>query len=172
VFGIPLGWKFVVGSHRVMKDGGAGGFYNEDVWVRAARDYRLAEKTKAYKGYAFYGELYGYTQSGQKIQDLTYGRAPDAGPGLAIFDIKRISGDQWLDFNERTEVCLLAGLPRVPTLGSGPYTSKLLGLAEGKTTLETHTKAHVREGIVIESLETRKKAKYVGEGYLTRKEAA
>ena len=173
VFGIPLGWKFVVGSHRVMKDGGAGGFYNEDVWVRAARDYRLAEKTKAYKGYAFYGELYGYTQSGQKIQDLTYGRAPDAGPGLAIFDIKRISGDEWLNYTDRTGLCGVLNLPQVPVLRDAvPYQTDLLELAEGKTTLDPRKTAHVREGIVIESLVTRKKAKYVGEGYLTRKEAA
>jgi RNA ligase (TIGR02306 family) len=172
LLGIPLGWKFVVGSHRVIKDGTGTNWYGEDLWRQAAEAMRLAERTRNRKGIAFYGELYGYTPTGKAIQDLTYGRTPARGPGLAVFDIKRISGDQWLPFNEREMTCRELGLPTVPVLRVAPYSLELLELAEGKTTMDPAKCAHVREGVVIESLKTRKKAKYVGAGYLMRKEAA
>jgi RNA ligase (TIGR02306 family) len=171
LFGVRIGWRFVCGSHRVMKEPGQGGFYGEDLWTKAADRMDLRHKTRNHKGLAFYGELYGHTYSGARIQDLTYGRAFDSGPGLAIFDVKRISGDEWLGARARQGLLSELGLPEVPLLYVGEYIPDLLEMAEGNTVVGPNVATQIREGIVIESLATRKKAKFVGQNYLLRKEA-
>lgn len=164
LLGIPLGWKFVVGSHRVIKGEDRGGhFYGEDVWSQAAEKMGLAEKTRRYKGFTFYGEIYGFTYSGGAIQDLVYGRTPADGPGLAIFDV--LTGEGYLLPVARHTLLGILGLPEVPFVHRGPWHEGLKGFAEGKSYV---TGNHIREGIVVEAVETRKKAKYVGEGYLLR----
>lgn len=182
--GVPLGYKFVVGSHRMIKGDNKPGFYGEDVWLRAAMEMNLKKKTKPFKGYAFYGELYGYTYTGKAIQDLTYGRDPKAGPGLACFDIQEIGG-HWLTPFERRAMLADAELPEVPVLYAGPYIDDLsfpsapARLAEGESMLHLgwpnklamSGDAIIREGCVVEGVHVqRKKAKYVGQGYLLRKE--
>ena len=171
--GLPFGWKFVVGSHRVIKDsGGTGHFYGHDVWAQAAKRMKLAEATKKYKGYAFYGELYGYTYDGQKIQDLTYGRRPEDGPGLAIFDVKDLETGCWLTPMDRWDVAHECGLEHAPVLAViEAYDSSLGRLFEGRgSALDPDT---IKEGVVIESHRApRRKAKYVLEQYLMRKEAS
>lgn len=170
--GIPIGWKFVVGSHRTIKGGNGNHWYGEDVWMDAAERMRLAEKTKDYKGYVFYGELYGYTYGGRKIQDLTYGRKPEDGPGLACFDIQHPNGG-WLIPFERECVLADCDLPAVPVI-TGRYPLKFSShgvrlLSDGPSYFDN---SQIREGVVVESLEgPRRKAKYVGAEYLMRKGA-
>jgi RNA ligase (TIGR02306 family) len=168
VLGIPFGWKFVVGSHRVIKDGQDNHFYGEDVWSQYAERNNLAARTKRHKGFVFYGELYGYTYSGQKIQDLTYDCRPEDGPELAMFDVKTPQG--WLDPEQRLALCIQLDLPQAPFLGLGwTWSPDLLRTAEGKSLFAPK---QIREGIVVESYAApRRKAKYVGEGYLMRKGA-
>lgn len=169
VLGIPFGWRFVIGSHRTIKNVGSAGFYGEDVWMQAANKYELASRTRDYPGHIFYGELYGYTDSGKKIQDLTYGLRPEYGPGLRIFDVQY--GGQWLSYFQREVVCADCGLLTVPVLAAyTPYNAETVKkLAEGMSFLE---RKQIREGVVVESTEgPRRKAKYVSEQYLTRKEA-
>lgn len=173
VLGIPWGHRFVVGSHRAMKgDQSRGpGFYKEDVWLEAAEKMGLKGLTRAYPGYHFYGELYGYTYGGKALQDLTYGRKPEDGPGLAVFDIKSPQG--WLTPTERRTILIdELQLPMVPVLWSGtwgPYADKVLRDLCSDTS--SVAKGHIREGVVVETqLLPRKKAKYVGEAYLMRKE--
>lgn len=169
---IPLGWRFVVGSHRVIKGDRSKGFYGEDVWQDAAEKMDLARKTRDYKGYTFYGELYGYTYGGKRIQDLTYGRKPEDGPGLACFDVRSPSG-QWLGWFERAAALEDCGLESVPRVGGvhwiAPFSSTgVKEVAEGPSYLD---QGQIREGVVVESYEgQRRKAKYVGEGYLMRKD--
>jgi RNA ligase (TIGR02306 family) len=167
--GIPIGWKFVVGSHRVVKDASAGrGFYGEDLWTQAAERMDLARKTKDYPGHTFYGELYGYTYSGQRIQDLTYGRVPNDGPGLAVFDVLA-PGGRWLGPLGRAVVCTDCDLPEVPYVAGTNRADVAKELAEGKSLLAPN---QIREGVVVESVEgPRRKAKYVGQGYLMREGA-
>lgn len=164
ILGFRFGWRFVVGSHRTIKEPGRGNhFYGEDVWSKAAESMGLAAKTAPFKGHTFFGELYGYTHSGQKIQDLTYGRVPAQGAGLAIFDVLGPTG--WLTPTQRRAILFRTKLAPVPALMIADYHPGLLKLAEGTSTLAPH----VREGVVIESLTApRKKAKYVGQGYLLR----
>lgn len=179
--GIPFGWVFRVGSHRAMKGDLAtgAGYYGDDVWAEYAARNQLAAKTRDYKGYLFVGELYGHTYSGKAIQDLTYGLKTTDGPRLKIFDVKGPEGC-WIPSAPRSFVVADCGLEEVPELYRGPYEPALLGMAEGTTTLwhpgslrldSSAPQRHVREGIVIESADRTKKAKFVGDGYLLRKEA-
>jgi RNA ligase (TIGR02306 family) len=165
VLGIPFGWKFLVGSHRVIKTGAQGqGWYKEDLWTAYAETHQLAARTAQHKGYFFYGELFGMTQGGARIQDLTYGQA---GTAFALFDILGPKG--WLDPYNRRVVAADLGMPMVPVVSEVPFNMGLIKLlAEGKSTLDGGT---VREGVVVESLSgPRRKAKWVSEGYLLRDE--
>jgi RNA ligase (TIGR02306 family) len=172
IAGVPVGWKFVVGSHRCIKGDGSGGYYGEDVFTEFATRNNLAERTKAYPGYTFYGELYGHTYGGKRIQDLTYGRDASAGPGLALFDVLTPTG--YLEPEPRYDLFDKLRLPGVPivSLPSGPDSAAvdLSSLAEGHSLVYS---PQIREGIVVESvgLAPRVKAKLVGEGYYLRKEA-
>lgn len=168
LLGLPVGWKFVVGSHRCIKDSAAGpGFYKEDLWTEAAKRMDLARRTQGYWGYKFFGELYGHTYTGQRIQDMVYGRKPEDGPGLALFDIQ--GPDGWLDPSSRNGLCGLLGLPMVPSFGIQQHTPACTpeALAEGKSLL---CPDQIREGVVVESVGVipRKKAKYVSQSYLLR----
>ncbi len=158
--GIPYGWKFEVGSHRMLR--ASGGY---DVWNDVARIYDVAEKTKDCKGCAFYGEVYGLTSSGKKIQDLTYGQT---GPQLAFFDIKTPNG--WMYPGDRTSLLNDLGLPWVPVVNSCSWSGYVIEEAEGQSLIDPN---QIREGIVVESRVpgVRKKAKYVGKTYLMRKES-
>lgn len=183
-------YRFVVGSHRVVKGDGSAGYYGADVWSEAAIRMDLARKTKGYLGHVFYGELYGFTYDGKPIQDMHYNRNPGEGPGLVIFDIRCLKGNAWLLPDERNELCGAVGLTPVPMMGvysymgTDEYSADPVVLAEGLSYLACRSNAsgyrlsnlpgntpHIREGIVVESLEgPRRKAKYVSEAYLRRHE--
>jgi RNA ligase (TIGR02306 family) len=179
LLGIPFGWKFVVGSHRTIKEPGDGSYYGEDLYTTAAERMGLAEKTKLYKGHTFYGELYGLTHGGANIQDLTYGRKDT---GLVIFDVLDDKG-KWFDPFMRMNLCAELALDHAPVI-SGPlkaeecpanllfdlfFLEDLKALADGPSLLAPK---QIREGVVVESVTgPRRKAKFVGQGYLLRKEA-
>lgn len=174
LFGIPFGWKFVVGSHRVMKGTRkTGHFYGSDIWLQAAETMGLSEKTAGYKGLIFYAELFGYTYDGAKIQDMTYGRQPDRGPGLAVFDIRDLVNNDWYDAWDRLDVCFETGLPHVPVLNSCTFYRPGIADLYAERQSSTLHAGTIREGVVIESLSgSRKKAKFVSQAYLLRKDAS
>lgn len=168
LLGLPVGWRFLVGSHRVIKGAGGNHFYGEDVWLDAAERFRLAEKTRTYKGHIFYGEIFGHTGLGKKIQDLTYGLAPERGPGLIVFDVSY--GGKWLDYDAFRNVAADVELDSAPLLYRGPYQGDLPVLhAEGLSTFPGAEK-QIREGCVVASVCGARKAKYVGQTYLLRDE--
>lgn len=126
---------------------------------------------EAHPGLVVHGEVLGG-------QDLRYG-VPAGEVRFAAFDMMR-SG-RWLDFHEAYELASSAGIPWVPLLSSREGESfdfdKCCALAEGKTTFSGAS--HVREGCVVQALKERYhpeygrcKLKFVGCGYLDRKEAA
>lgn len=164
---IPAGFRFVVGSHRVIKSGDhSTSWYKEDLWTEYAERNHLAERTRDHKGYVFYGELFGHTYGGQRIQDLTYGLHPDAGPALRMFDVRGPHG--WLEPGERIDLCGRIGLVCVPQVALD-ITDDYSALAGGKSLLAP---GQIREGVVVETvgIKPRRKAKYVSEQYLLRKE--
>lgn len=173
ILGVPLGWRFVVGSHRTIRGDGRPCFYEGgDLYLQAAHRMDLANATKRWRGLAFYGELYGHTYSGEKIQDLTYGTAPQDGPRLAIFDIKNLADNEWEDAWARFDICLEAGLEHVPILNACTGWLPELAADHGEGRVSDLDRKTVREGVVIESLTgPRRKAKYVSQSYLLRKVA-
>lgn len=132
-------------------------------WSRYARDNDLAERLSAYSGLCFYGELYGNT-------DLKYG-ANNQKRGLRIFDVFDVNAGRFVD--ARDFVTRAWPFDRVPMLYRGPWSTDLLELAEGSSTLGEH----VREGFVVKPITERvghhgrTAFKFVGRGYLTRKAA-
>lgn len=166
ILGIPVGWRFIVGSHRVIKTGNDGAhFYGEDVWSEFTARNCLADRTKGHRGHVFYAELYGYTYGGSKIQDLTYGLHPEAGPSMAVFDVLSPMG--WVEPADRMAICQSLGFAHVPILyyiGGNPA-----DISGGPSLIAPH---QIREGVVVETIgvHPRRKAKYVSEAYLMRDE--
>lgn len=164
VMGVRVGWRFVVGSHRTMKDTDTE--HTNDLWLEVAHRKGLASRTRNYKGLAFYAEIFGMTEGGKKIQDLTYGLTT---PAFMVFDVRRQDGS-WLAFQERCDLLNDLGMQHVPVIEIGGWSRNMTALAEGKSKVAPE---QIREGIVVESIEgPRRKAKYVGQGYLLRKETA
>lgn len=157
------GERFHVASHKRFKKPGA-----PVVWAEVAERYELAAKLAAHPGIAIYGETYGNNT------DMPYGvRRPD-GDRLVLFDVLDTRSRRWFDVDEFHAFAAALGLPVVPTLYRGPWSSSLVSLAEGKTTMPGAD--HVREGIVVKPLTERVDPrigrvflKLAGEGYLLRK---
>lgn len=173
---VRCGWhkgQFVVGSHHAIKTDirpwyrrwwdvirgrrlKISNYYGDDVWTKTVAKY--AEVMKKYPHLVFYGEIYG-----PGIQDLTYDRATVDVVFFAIWDSKK---KVWLDMDERNLVFYSLGLSQPPILFHGMWDGdleKIKHLAEGKSMLASH----VREGFVVNMGAAQ--AKYVGQGYLTRK---
>jgi RNA ligase (TIGR02306 family) len=161
--------RLYVGSHRQIKKD-----VPNSIWWEVLRRngyYRDHEGLNAFNMWpnmVFFGELYG------QVQDLTYGVAKGE-VKLAIFDIYSIDEYRYVDWKEVQFICQCAALETVPVLYQGPWNKSLTSLAEGTTTISGAS--HTREGFVIKPLEEqvnhlghRKILKFVGEGYLTRKE--
>lgn len=171
VLGIPFGWKFIVGSHHVVKGNGRKGYYGSDLWATYAEREKLKERTRKYKGLVFYGELYGYTYDGARIQDLAYGVLPGAGPQLAVFDIRDTRDNFWYTPFERVELCDELDLDHAPVLAPYEFYGDITPMWwEGlPSTMDSDT---VMEGVVVESMSgPRRKAKWVHQAYLLRKGA-
>ena len=151
-----------VGSHTNIK--------REDpnnAWWKVALKEGLQEKLRNFPCIAIYGEVYG------AVQDLKYASKPGE-LKLALFDSLDTRSRHYHDDDEFVELCKALGLPRVPMLYHGPWSSDLKKLAEGNSTLA----AHVREGFVVRPVKERFAPelggrlilKMLGEGYLLRKD--
>jgi ATP-dependent RNA circularization protein (DNA/RNA ligase family) len=118
----------------------------------------------------FYGELFGVTSSGKRVQDLTYGKNDLQ---LRIFDIWHAKEQRWLTWEERgynVQAALAQlGLIYVPPLikigdDGNFHMDEVKLLAESDSVY-----GGIREGVVIEALNgTRRKAKWVSERYHLR----
>lgn len=179
-FGL-IGSQFVVGSHRTFKTDnrrwwerllGVGpkvhgpGWYGEDLWMHVALTRALHAECEQFRGWVFYGEIYGTTPGGKKVQDLTYGLR---GPALRLFDAWHTGEKRWASWLELRGMAHDMGISVVPVLYVGPYDlEEVQRLAEGQSTLDKGT---VREGVVVRALDDPgRRGKWVGEGYRTRKE--
>lgn len=166
ILGIPFGYRFFVGSHRVEKGSGGNHYYGEDIYAQYADTHKLKERTRAHKGKVFYGELYGYTYSGAPIQKgWTYNRKEAGGPGLVIFDIRDESEGCWLPYYSVVDLCFDLRFEQPPVLRIfGPATGFNVKWEGWRSMLDKET---IMEGVVVESLSgPRRKAKYVHQAYL------
>lgn len=137
-----------------------------DVWWECAEAQGLKEKCASYPDVVFYGEIYG-----EGVQDLTYDSP--RGRKFRLFDMYHTKERRFFDYDELVEAANRLGLETCPVLFRGPWSTELLSLAEGKSTLGNHT----REGFVVRSEKERfdpsvgrVSLKVVGESYLLRKE--
>jgi ATP-dependent RNA circularization protein (DNA/RNA ligase family) len=137
------------------------------MWWKVALRERLLEKLRDHPYIAIYGEVYG------QVQDLKYGSKPGE-LKLALFDSLDTRTRHYHDEYEFVALCKALGVPRVPMLYHGPWSSDLRKLAEGNSTLAEH----IREGFVVRPVRERFEQelggrlilKMLGEGYLLRKD--
>lgn len=142
-------WDWATNRSRVNTNPG---FNNP--WQRCVVDYNLEQECKDAKDYIFYAEIFG--PGIQKGWD--YGLKK---PEFRVFDVYDVSDGTWLKPLERWIVCGSCGFNLVPDLGILYY-----NLIDIKDLAEQNSKfGGIREGVVIESLETGKKAKWVSERY-------
>lgn len=136
-------YEFVYGSHNVqLREGGYGGvkegFYEDNVYYKIVRKYKLKEKLE--KDTIIYGEIYG-----EGIQDLTYGLKDI---DFKVFDVKR--DGKYLDYSDLLAYCSFFELPVVPQLYKGKFNEELLKQhTEGNSTI---CPFQIREGCVVKPL--------------------
>lgn len=123
-------------------------------WARAVVDYSLEKTCKDAPEYIFYGEIYG--PGIQKGFDYKL-----TSPVFSIFDVWFPAEKRWLNFHERRAICWNCGFSMVPYIITlGYYPEDIKYHAEQDSIFRG-----VREGVVVESMETGKKAKWVSERY-------
>jgi len=140
--------------------------YNEqNRWWKAAKLFDLENRLKQVPNKVFYGEVYG------TVQDLRYDAKKDE-IFLRFFDVYDISTGCYFNWSEARNVIENIGLTPVPLLYEGPWSTDLLALAEGKSTIANN----VREGFVVRPQKERFSEevgrvilKMIGEGYYLRK---
>jgi RNA ligase (TIGR02306 family) len=150
-------------------------------WWQVARERELERRLAEHPDIAIYGEIFG------AVQDLKYGRG--ARLDLVLFDamdtrtFRYFNREEFVDFAAdlgrglwAPPNCRPLGLATVPVLYEGPWSTDLLALAEGKSTIPGAD--CIREGFVVKPIIERRDRmlgrvalKVVGEGYLTRKGA-
>lgn len=173
----PSGWRgyrFLVGSHHMIKTDlrpwwkrlfskqKKAGYYKDDVWNKTAEKYGLAKRLKDYKGFIFYGEIYG-----EGIQDLTYGSKEHK---LRIFDIWDTNKEEFLGWWDFIRVCADLELDTVPMCIWAKFNMDMVkAVADDQSWVEGAK--HIAEGVVVRSMDSSRVAKYVGENYRLRKTA-
>lgn len=166
--------KLVVGSHRrivsdnrnwldkLLRRGVSGtGYYGENLYVSTvAAHIHLDELAE---GIIYYGEIFGLTQTGKKIQDLTYGMD---GTALRIFpSCYNLKTREW----QFADFRVASFVPIITELGS-VYIGPGYSLDVVKTIAELDSVyGGIREGVVVHSA-TRPgvAAKYVSHRYMER----
>jgi RNA ligase (TIGR02306 family) len=147
---------FILGRGRVNTN--PGGYNNP--WKQCVVDYALEKECRDAKNYIFYAEIFG--PGIQKGWD--YGLKK---PEFRVFDVYDASDNTWLNSVERQAVAFSCGFRLVPKLGNLYYDlSAIKQFAENDSRF-----GGVSEGVVVESRETGKKAKWVSERYRLSKES-
>jgi RNA ligase (TIGR02306 family) len=145
---------FVLGRSRTNTNPG---FNNP--WRTVVDYYALEKECKDAPEYIFYAEIYGPGiqkgwDYGKKVADF------------AVFDVWYPKEKRWLNPGERNVICWSCEFNMVPHVLNTPYTADYI-----KCCAE-HDSAFggIREGVVVESRETGKKAKWVSERYRMSKD--
>lgn len=180
-----IGGKFVVGSHRTIKTDMRGfwrrlwdrirgvkqesaGWYAEDVYTHCAKLHGLESGMRRLRldNHVLYGELFGVTENGAKIQDLTY---DDKVMGFRLFDVWDVKRGEYLSLYEMSHIATQLGVDLVPAIASTtpwPGLDAVKALAEGKSLLAP---GQIREGCVVRSVSDGRRGKWVSEAYRLRK---
>lgn len=183
-----LRWHFVVGSHRTFKSdnrgwfrrlvnathgrGSRGSWYGNDLYSGTAEALDLKNASWDARGVIFYGEIFGKTEGGQPIQDLTYGRTR---PDLRIFDAWDTKTRSYLPRGEMVRFANYIGLGTAPLIDVPSDAQNLFSLDRVKRlaeedTVMSHDDNPIREGVVV-STDDGRRGKWVSERYRMRKDA-
>lgn len=155
--------EFVYGSHNVqLLWNNQKNYYIKNIWSEVLKSVNVDALPE---NFIFYGEVFG-----KGVQDMEYSQD---GLSLAIFDVKDISGGEYLDWGTVKSFCQMYGLFEAPELYIGPYHSSMLpALTSNKSKID----GGLREGCVVKSLLEendrkigRKILKSINPDYLTRK---
>jgi RNA ligase (TIGR02306 family) len=148
--------EYLVGSHRTVRNIGKKGsplpeeMGDKDFFILAGKKYNLKEMaqwlSKAYGGVnvVVYAELIGWGLSTPLQKGYWYG-IPEGEVELRVFDI--LIDGRYFDMSEVFRHCAAWQVPTVDTLYEGPFSLKLLDLAQ--TVDERDNWKGNREGIVI-----------------------
>jgi RNA ligase (TIGR02306 family) len=98
----------------------------------------LAELGREHRQVILFGEVFG-----SKIQNLSYGRAGTF--GFAAFDL--LADGRYLDAGDFEAVCARFGVPTVPVVYRGPFSTDAVEAVSGGNT--TFGAGHIREGVVV-----------------------
>jgi tRNA-binding EMAP/Myf-like protein len=144
-------WQKLLGINRPKKNH----WYTSDIWtdwVTRNVDFKnLPDNT------VFYGEIYG-----KGVQDLEYNLKTTH---VHIYDVWFVDEQKWADSNGKLYLRAVTGLDHAPFIHAAvPYSKDLWKLADGKSSIADHLK----EGIVIKSLDGKKRAKVVSDAYKMR----
>lgn len=150
-------FDYLIGRVRVNSNHGF-----DNPWARVVKEYNLEKECRDAKEYIFYAEIFG--PGIQKGWD--YGLKV---PEFRVFDIYFPREKRWLTPMERYTVCFDCAFGMVPQPKADKFRfyynlNEVKQLAEDESVF-----GGIREGVVVESLETGKKAKWVSERYRLNK---
>lgn len=127
-------------------------------WKAFHNDAAIGEFCRANPELLLYGEIYGQSVQG--------GFPYDSPSGIAFRAFDVMKPDLTMMRYDEREALNWCGVKKVPVLFRGPFDPAAAAeLAEGLSTIDGKT---LREGVVVESVETGIKLKWVGFGYLSR----
>lgn len=178
-------YEWMVGSHRTIKSehrswfeklrdwlrrtGKPRGYYPSDLWSEVAVGESLAARCADFKGFVFYGEIYGTMDNDAHTPIQKGFDYNNTVLGVRLFDLYDTESasqlDRWQSYHSLLEAAAKIELPTVPEVWRGPYNLEVIKqLSSGKTIAGLG--AHIREGVVVESLiGPRRKGKWVSEEY-------
>lgn len=162
--------KLFVGSHHAIKSDmrnwwrrfvdrlfrrvrNTSGWYGEDIFTEVVQ--RQYPDWRSFpEGYIFYGEVYG-----PKVQKLTYGRSVRT---LRVYDIWDVKKQEWLAYLDKIALCADNLVDMTPVK---QYVFTLAGV-QGEADLPSeYTTEHIREGVVVKSLDGKRRGKWVSDKY-------
>lgn len=134
--------KFYAGSRKLWKSSGS-----SNVWRKAAEANPGIEKfCRTNPGFVLYGEATP-TQKG-----FDYGALTEV-PRFFLFDVRFPDG-YWMDYISAIGIAVTYNIETVPELYIGPYNfTEIANFVDGRTAVPGAK--HIREGVVIRSLEER-----------------
>jgi hypothetical protein len=170
-FGLINGRKYIASHHSVKTDmrswwerwlhigrAPGPGWYKTDIWTEwcaANVDFNeLPDNT------VFYGEIYG-----KGVQDMEYGLTTRM---VVIFDVWFVDEKRWAEENEKYLLLATTGFKSSPAVRRFVnWDNSLLSEADGDSRIPGAK--HIREGVVVKSVDGKKRAKIVSDAYKMRK---
>ena len=139
-------YEFVCGSRNQEVYSNTDIFYNENLWIKIAKQLNLEERLKEYPGLQVYGEIFGHgIQS-----NFSYGLE---GQEFLVYDVRQ--DGKWLDHNDMVKVCQELTLQTVPFIYIGPYSFEKIEDLRNGSGHNLDKNIPCREGVIIKPIKER-----------------